>query len=88
MSSWEDFKNDASKVASKAAVKTGELADAAALKIKLQGLKRRLCEEYEKLGRLTYKASRTDEQVDCESQLAVIDSLRQELKDLEKNKIF
>ena len=51
MSGWNEFKADASKLASKVAVKTGELADAASAQLKLQGLRLRLCEEYEKSGR-------------------------------------
>ena len=89
MSSWNEFKTDASKVASKVATKTGEIADAATARIKLQALKLRLCEEYEKLGRLTYKSAKTDEAVDTADQIAKIDALRdeiQQLKDDIKNK--
>lgn len=82
MSGWNEFKADASKLASKVAVKTGEIADAATLQLKLQGLKLKLCEEYEKLGRLTYKAAKRteeDEVVDASSQIAQIDSIRDEI---------
>ena len=80
MSSWNEFKADASKVASKVATKTGEIADTAAAHIKLQTLKLRLCEEYEKLGRLTYKSAKTDEITDPAEQIAKIDALRDEIQ--------
>lgn len=89
MSSWDEFKNDASKLASKVAVKTGELADAAALRLRQQSLKLKLCEEYEKLGRLTYKAARPDPEnadapaPDCTAELEAIDELNRQLRELE-----
>ncbi|MBQ9080308.1 MAG: hypothetical protein IJY27_04465 [Clostridia bacterium] len=82
MSSWNDFKADASKVASKVAVKTGEIADAATAHVRLQTLKLRLCEEYEKLGRLTYKSTRADEPIDTADQIAKIDDIRAEIQQL------
>ncbi len=87
MSSWNEFKADASKLASKVAVKTGEIADAATAQLKLQGLKLRLCEQYEKLGRITYKAakrSEDDDPIDTDAQIAEIDALTQEIKALKK----
>ncbi len=87
MSSWNEFKADASKLASKVAVKTGEIADAATAQLKLQGLKLRLCEQYEKLGRLTYKAakrSEDDEPIDVGAQIAEIDHIRDEIKTLKE----
>ncbi len=84
MSGWEEFKSDAGKVASKAVNKVGELADAAAARIKLQGAKLRLCEAYEKLGRLTYKSYKqgTDSE-GTEAVIAEIDRLRTRIKKLE-----
>lgn len=87
MSSWNEFKADASKLASKVAVKTGEIADAATVQLKLQGLKLRLCEQYEKLGRLTYKAakiSEEDEPVDVDAQIAEIDRIKSDIKTLQE----
>jgi len=87
MSSWNEFKADASKLASKVAVKTGEIADAATVQLKLQGLKLRLCEQYEKLGRLTYKAakgSEDDEPVDVDAQIAEIDRIKSDIKTLQE----
>ena len=80
MSSWNEFKADASKVASKVATKTEEIADAATARIKLQALKLKLCEEYEKLGRLTYKSAKTDEITDPAEQIAKIDALRDDIQ--------
>lgn len=87
MSGWEDFKNDAGKIASKAAVKAGELTDAAAARIKLQGLRLHLCEEYEKLGRLAYKAHKdgTDITIAASDVIAEIDKLRATIKKIEND---
>lgn len=83
MSSWEEFKTDASKLASKVATKTGELADAAAMQVRRQTIKLRLCEEYERLGRLTYASARGNaEQPDCTAVLEAIDELRRQLDEL------
>ena len=86
MSGWEEFKNDASKIVSKAAVKARELTDAAASCLKLQGMKLRLCEEYEKLGRLTYKAEKngTDTSA-CAEVIRGIDNLRTAIKKIEND---
>ena len=87
MSGWNEFKADASKLASKVAVKTGELADAASAQLRLQGLRLRLCEEYEKLGRLTYKAekrTKEDEPIDLAPQIAEIDRIREEIHALKE----
>ena len=84
MSSWNDFKTDAGKFASKAAVKASELTDAATAHIKLQGLKLRLCEEYEKLGKIKYVEIKTGNASEKESEIiAGIDSLRRRIKKLE-----
>ena len=85
MSGWNEFKADASKVASKVATKTGEIADAATARIKLQSLKLKLCEEYEKLGRLTYKSAKSDEVTDTAEQIAKIDALRDEIQKLKND---
>ena len=85
MSGWNEFKADASKVASKVATKTGEMADAATARIKLQSLKLKLCEEYEKLGRLTYKSAKSDEVTDTAEQIAKIDALRDEIQKLKND---
>ena len=51
----EGFLNSVKKATKKAANKTMELADAASLNIKLQGLNVKLSEKFEELGRLSYK---------------------------------
>lgn len=86
MSGWEEFKNDAGKIASKAAVKAGELTDAAAACIKLQGMKLRLCEEYEKLGRLTYKAKKSGNDTSASAEvISEIDKLCSAIKKIEND---
>ena len=84
MSSWNDFKADAGKFASKAAAKASELTDAATAHIKLQGLKLRLCEEFEKLGKAKYAEIKTGKASDNEDEIiAAIDTLRRKIKKLE-----
>lgn len=87
MAGWEDFKSDAGKIVSKAAVKAGEITDAMAASVRLQGIKLRLCEEYEKLGRLTYRANRgkIDTSADAEGVSAEIDRLRSEMREAERD---
>lgn len=86
MANWNEIKVDASKVASKVAVKTGEIADITATRIRLQSLKLKLCEEYEALGRLTYKSVKTKQSADTQDRIAKIDAIRLEMKQL-KNKL-
>lgn len=84
MSSWNDFKTDAGKFASKAAVKAGELTDVATSHLKLQGLKLRLCEEYEKLGKIKYVEVKTGKTAENEADIIkAIDTLRRRIKKLE-----
>ena len=84
MSSWNDFKADAGKFASKAAVKAGEFTDAATSHLKLQGLKLRLCEEFEKLGKIKYVEIKTGKVSENEADiLNNIDTLRRKIKKLE-----
>lgn len=51
----DSFVKSVKKATKKAANKTMELADAASLNIKLQGLNVKLSEKFEELGRLSYK---------------------------------
>ncbi len=85
MSGWEDFKTDATKIASKAALKAGEVADAATARLRIQGIKLRLCEEYEKLGRLVYKSQKENSENPEKSSIIIaqIDKLRAEKKKIE-----
>ena len=61
MSGWNDFCDDVSRFANKAAKKTGELAHTASLRIKLEGVKNKLSSAFERLGRLTFKQIETEE---------------------------
>ena len=81
MSSFNEFCNDAKRIARKAAKKTGELAHSASLRIKLEGVKNKLSSNYEKLGRLTYKQLKTSEtQADkISAVIPEIDRLRDEV---------
>lgn len=84
MSSWNDFKTDAEKFASKAAVKASEFTDAATARIKLQGLKLRLCEAFEKLGKIKYTETKTGKVSEKETEIiSNIDTLRRKIKKLE-----
>lgn len=51
----ESFIKSAKKATQKAANKTMELADIASLNVKLQGLKVKLSEKFEELGKLSYQ---------------------------------
>ena len=51
---FQNFMNSAKKAGKKAAAKTAELADTASMNIKLQGLKVKLSEKFEELGKLSY----------------------------------
>ena len=88
MSSWNEFCNDARRIANKAAKKTGKLAHSASLRLKLESTKNKLSAQFEKLGRLTYKQLNSGEtQAEKISEvIALIDSLREEEKEL-KNQI-
>ena len=87
MAGWDEFKNDASKIISKAAVKAGEITDAMTASVRIQGIKLRLCEEYERLGRLAYKENRKniDTSTESEEVMTKIDKLRADLKQAERD---
>ena len=59
MATWEIFKKSAKRVANNAIKETGEAADLAALHIKLKALESKRNDEYEMLGRLTYRQLKT-----------------------------
>ena len=86
MATWNEFCSDVSRIANKAAKKTGEIAHSASVRIKLEGLKSKLSSSYEKLGRLTYKQLKTSvSQAEAISEaIATIDSLRSEISSIEK----
>ena len=59
MGNWELFKISAKRAANKALKETGDAADLAALHIKLKALEAKRNDEYEMLGRLTYRQLKT-----------------------------
>ena len=59
MATWELFKISAKRAANKALKETGDAADLAALHIKLKALDAKRNDEYEMLGRLTYRQLKT-----------------------------
>ena len=59
MGTWELFKRSAKKAANKAIKETGDAADLASLHIKLKSVESKRNEEYEMLGRLTYRQLKT-----------------------------
>lgn len=59
MGTWELFKSSAKKAANKAIRETGDAADLASLHIKLKSIEAKRNEEYEMLGRLTYRQLKT-----------------------------
>ena len=84
MSSWNEFCDDARRIANKAAKKTGNLAHSASLRIKLESTKNKLSAQYEKLGRLTYKQLNSGEtQAEKISEIiSSIDTLREKEKEI------
>ena len=59
METWELFKLSAKRVANTALQETSDAADLAGLRIKLKALESKRDEEYEMLGRLTYRQLKT-----------------------------
>lgn len=85
MPGWKEFRSSVARFAEKAAATTGELADTAALRLRLAGARNELEEAYEALGRLLYPRLRSGdgntEQI--EEALTVIDKLIAEIQTLE-----
>ena len=61
MANWDEFYVTAKSMASKAMQKTEELADIAAMRIRLKALESRRDEQYKLLGKLTYRQLKTGE---------------------------
>ena len=61
MADWKKIKKNISDTASKAARKTGEIADMTVKRVKLASVEAKLEKLYEKLGRLTYKQLKSGE---------------------------
>lgn len=59
MAAWEIFKLSAKRAADKALKETSDAADLAGLHIRLKALEAKRNEEYEMLGRLTYRQLKT-----------------------------
>ena len=85
---WNDIKTGVGRAANKTVRKAGELADTASLHLKLKALNARLCDKFERLGRLTYKQIKTEisHAEEIASVIEDIDHLREEIK-LLKEKI-
>ena len=61
MANWDEFYVTAKGMAAKAMQKTEELADIAAMRIRLKALENRRDEQYKRLGKLTYRQLKTGE---------------------------
>ena len=61
MADWKKIKKNISDTASKAAKRTGEIADMTVKRVKLASTEAKLEKLYEKLGRLTYKQLKSGE---------------------------
>lgn len=86
MAKWKDIKNGVGRAADKTVKKASDLADAAALRIKLKALNVKLSEKYETLGRLTYKQLKSERsQAEAISKVIEdIDELRDKIKALKE----
>lgn len=84
MSEFGIFCKKVKKAAGKAVKKTGEVADIAVKRVKLQRIDSKLSDRYEMLGRLTYKQLKTGESYAEKIALYIdaIDQLRAERKSL------
>ncbi len=88
MVNWNEFMSGAKKTFNKAAVKACEVADCAADSIKLEGLKIKLAEKYEELGRIVYeevKSSKTNA-ARVGEKAAEIDALIAQIEELKAKK--
>ncbi len=61
MADWKEIRAGMGRAANKAWKKTGELADTASMHIKLKTLEAKRNEQYELLGKLTYRQLKTGE---------------------------
>ena len=88
MVNWNELVSGAKMTFTKAAVKVGEVADSAADSIKLEGLKIKLAEKYEELGRIVYeevKSSKTNA-ARVGEKAAEIDALLAQIEELKAKK--
>ncbi len=86
MANWEEIRTATKKAATKAVKKTEELADMAALRIRLRSLEAKRDDRYRALGKLTYRQLKTGES-QAEKIAPVIeelDTLRAKLLELTK----
>lgn len=82
MANWNEFCETAKGVANKALRKTEELADVAAMRIRLKALENRRDEQYKLLGKLTYRQLKTGESQaeQIAPVLASLDRLREQIQ--------
>ena len=80
--------NGAKKIGTKVGTKVGDTYDAAAGSVRAKGLEIRIDEQYENLGRLTYRAQHTGEDLeqDVMEVIAKIDALFDELEEIKAAK--
>ena len=88
MANWNELVSGAKKTFSKAAVKVGEVADSAAESIKIEGLKIKLAEKYEELGRIVYEEVRSSKTNAARvgEKAAEIDALLVQIEELKSKK--
>ncbi len=79
---WNNIKSGVERAANKTARKAGELADIASMHFKLKTANAKLCDKFERLGRLTYKQLKTEisRAEEISAVIADIDELRAEIK--------
>lgn len=88
MANWNEFVSGAKKTFNKAAVQVNKAADCAADSIKIEGLKIKLSERYEELGKIVYEEMKA-EKADAEKvseKAAEIDALLAEIEALKEKK--
>lgn len=84
MADWKEIRTSAKRTADKAIKKTGELADIAAMHIRLKALEAKRDAQYKQLGKLTYRQIKTGESLvgQIAPVIEKLDELREKIKNL------
>ena len=84
MANWKEIGNGAKRAANKAIQKTGEIADVASMHLRLKSLESKRDEQYELLGKLTYRQLKTGESqaTRIAATIEKLDELRAKIREL------
>ena len=84
MANWKEIGSGAKRAANKAIKKTGEIADLASMHLRLKALESKRDEQYELLGKLTYRQLKTGETqaTRIAATIEKLDELREKIREL------